>query len=84
MSQPATAPRFVRLEVWAKAEFGDDAPSLRVLQQWAREGRFSPPAELRGRCYFLKPDAQYRPIHQQGRRPRLAERLNVAVPKKRA
>lgn len=78
--------RYVKLLTWAEAEFGQDAPSLRVLQYWAREGRFSPPAQIRGRCYFVAADAQYVPIQkfQAGRRPRLVERMNVAAPKKRA
>lgn len=74
--------RLVTLERWAEAEFGDDAPKINTLRKWAREGRFSPPAERPSKLYYVTPDAKLLP--PQGRRRRLVERIHVAAPQKRA
>ena len=75
-------PRLVTLETWAEAEFGKDAPSLRVLRQWAGDGRLQPLPQLIGRRYFLPPSARYvPPFKASGTKVsgmRLAERIAVA------
>ena len=51
--------RWIKLEKWALAQYGDDAPDTRTLRRWAREGHFCPPAEQHGKCWYVSPDAKY-------------------------
>lgn len=51
--------KLIPLQQWAKATYGDAAPSIGTLRRWARDNRLSPPAEKHGREYFVSPDAHY-------------------------
>lgn len=52
-------PRWIKLENWAHAQYGDDAPDPRTLRRWAREGHLFPPAEQHGKCWYVTPNAKY-------------------------
>lgn len=52
-------PRWIKLENWARAQYGNDAPDPRTLRRWARNGHLYPPAEQHGKCWYVRPDAKY-------------------------
>lgn len=52
--------RWIKLEKWAHNEYGDDAPEARTLRRWALEQRLYPPAELHGKCWYVRPDTKYK------------------------
>jgi predicted site-specific integrase-resolvase len=52
-------PRLIRLETWASEVYGSDAPSLRTLRNWAKDGRIYPAPQKQGRSYYVQADAQY-------------------------
>ena len=78
-------PRQTTLENWARAEFGDDAPSINTLTRWAREGLIVPLPQKIGRTWFVSPQAQYRPLTRpatldRNTAPRTGNRLIDRIP----
>ncbi|QKJ67454.1 excisionase [Deefgea piscis] len=61
--------RQTTLQNWARAEFGDDAPTINTLTRWAREGWITPLPTKIGRTWFVIPQAQYRPPSQNHSEP---------------
>jgi predicted site-specific integrase-resolvase len=51
--------RMIKLETWAKQEYGDDAPDVSTLRRWADKGHLFPPAEKHGKCWFVQPNTKY-------------------------
>ncbi len=51
--------RLIKLETWAKDQYGDDAPSLITLRRWARNGNLFPAAEQHGKCWYVTPGTKY-------------------------
>ena len=47
----------IKLTAWAARHY-DPAPSLWVLQKWAREGEISPAPEKVGRDYYVDENAR--------------------------
>lgn len=54
-----TQPRRIALQTWARLTYGDDAPSVKTLRRWAREGKIWPQPVKHGRSYFVDPSAEY-------------------------
>lgn len=54
--------RWIKLETWAEAEYGDDKPDPRTLRRWAANGELYPPAEQHGKCWYVRPDTKYRTL----------------------
>lgn len=46
----------VPLFTWAALRY-DPVPPMATLRRWARQGRFSPPAEKAGKGYVVREDA---------------------------
>lgn len=59
--------RLLTLENWARAEYGDAAPSITTLRRWVREERILPVPEKHGRTYYLLPHARYVKNKNRGR-----------------
>lgn len=51
--------RMVTLEEWGKIEFGDNIPSCRILQKYAKSSMILPPAIKVGRKWMVDRDARY-------------------------
>ncbi|KIU35531.1 excisionase [Atlantibacter hermannii] len=51
--------RMMSLIDWAKEEFGDQAPSERVLKKYAKGKMIAPPAVKVGRCWMVDREARY-------------------------
>ena len=51
--------RLITLEEWAKAEFGDYAPSERVLKKYAKGKMMIPPAIRVGRSWMIERNAHF-------------------------
>jgi hypothetical protein len=51
--------KFVTLEVWARAQYGKDAPHVDTLRRWCREGYILPLPKKHGRSYFVSVNARY-------------------------
>ena len=51
--------RMTTLEQWAVAAYGDMAPTITTLRNWARDGRIYPIPEKHGRSYFVDREAVY-------------------------
>ncbi|HEI6817133.1 excisionase [Yersinia enterocolitica] len=51
--------RMLTLLEWAKEEFGDKAPSERLLKKYAKESRILPPAKKIGREWMVDKEARY-------------------------
>ncbi|MDB5782057.1 excisionase [Caballeronia mineralivorans] len=51
--------KLVTLQVWARTQFGEDAPFIGTLRRWAREGKLYPAPKKHGRAYYLREDAEY-------------------------
>lgn len=47
------------LEVWARTQYGEHAPSVRTLRRWVRERRIAPLPERHGLRYYVRADARY-------------------------
>lgn len=52
-----TTPKLMPLTEWAAARY-TTPPSLYVLRQLCRRGRFDPPAEKAGREWYVREDAR--------------------------
>lgn len=51
--------RMVDLEAWARIEFGDEAPSKRVLLKYAKSKMMVPPALKVGKKWMVDRDSRY-------------------------
>ncbi len=51
--------RMLPLNVWAHDEFGDAAPAITTLQNYARLNMISPPAQKVGRRWMVEANARY-------------------------
>lgn len=51
--------RMLPLHVWAHDEFGDAAPAITTLQNYARLNMISPPAQKVGRRWMVEANARY-------------------------
>ncbi|KAF6592560.1 excisionase [Cronobacter sp. EKM101R] len=51
--------RMVSLEVWAKEEFGNLAPSLRTLKKYAKGHMMAPPAIKVGKEWMIDREARF-------------------------
>lgn len=57
---PEVSPKYITLIQWARKTFGSDCtPHQNTLRNWAKDGKFSPPAKKMGREWFVKTDAEY-------------------------
>ena len=50
---------WMKLETWARITYGEDAPDPRTLRRWAADGNIYPPAELHGKCWYVRPQSKY-------------------------
>jgi predicted site-specific integrase-resolvase len=73
-------PRWIKLDTWAEAEYGRDAPDARTLRRWARNGHLFPPAEQHGKCWYVSPDCKYS-THRTGS---IVDRMRAAYGAKTA
>jgi len=51
--------KLTTLEVWARARYGDSAPSIYTLRRWVREAKIQPPPQKHGRKYYVSEGARY-------------------------
>ncbi|WP_368940691.1 excisionase [Proteus mirabilis] len=51
--------RMISLEAWAMLEFGEESPSITVLQKYARNNLIAPPAMKVGRKWMVDREARY-------------------------
>lgn len=58
-STATSLPTLISLERWAEIHYGEEKPTSRTLQSWAREGKIRPKPMKHGRSYFVSPDATY-------------------------
>ena len=58
MSTPNVDP-MVTLDVWAKEQYGEAAPTVGTLRRWCRELKIHPAPQKHGRSYFLRRSARY-------------------------
>ncbi|WP_032116468.1 excisionase [Candidatus Arsenophonus nilaparvatae] len=65
--------RMINLEEWAKLEFGENAPSERILKKYAKAKMISPPAIKVGRKWMVDHEARYIGIVAK---PQLAKNYN--------
>ncbi len=47
------------LAKWAAANYGEDAPHIKTLRRWVREGKIFPAPRKDGRTYFVEQTARY-------------------------
>lgn len=47
------------LQKWAAAHYGDNAPHIKTLRRWVREGKIFPAPRKDGRTYFVEHNARY-------------------------
>lgn len=47
------------LQRWAAAQYGEDAPHIKTLRRWVREGKIYPAPRKDGRTYFVEQTARY-------------------------
>lgn len=52
-------PRYITLSEWAKEMFSK-VPHNNTLLRWVHEGRIQPQPKKIGRCWRVKPEAEYR------------------------
>lgn len=52
-------PRYVLLQEWAAAVFGERAPHQNTLLRWIHDGRIQPSARKIGRRWWVVPGAEY-------------------------
>ena len=52
-------PKLIKLDTWAREQYGDDAPSSATLRRWANSGRLFPAPELHGKCWYVRPETRY-------------------------
>lgn len=53
------ADRFIPLEKWGHAQYGEDMPTIATLRRWARQGKIFPLPKKHGRSYFVTEQARY-------------------------
>ena len=54
-----SGPRYILLQDWAAAVFGETAPHQNTLLRWVHEGRIQPAARKIGRRWWVTPTADY-------------------------
>jgi hypothetical protein len=59
--------RLLTLDAWARAEYGEGAPSIDTLRRWVRERKILPAPEKHGRTYYVLPNARYVKNQKQSR-----------------
>lgn len=47
------------LDAWARARYGEHAPSAKTLRRWVREAKIVPVPKKHGRAYFVMASARY-------------------------
>lgn len=51
--------RMIPLLDWARDEFGEQAPSERILKKYAKDRMMAPPAIKVGRCWMVDREARF-------------------------
>ena len=51
--------KLTTLEAWARAKYGEAAPSIYTLRRWCREAKIQPAPQKHGRTYYVSEQAQY-------------------------
>lgn len=51
--------KLMPLEAWARAKYGEHAPSIYTLRRWCKNGRIYPIPEKHGAKYFVTENARY-------------------------
>lgn len=51
--------RMIPLVDWAREEFGDQAPSERILKKYAKGKMMAPPAIKVGRCWMVDRESRF-------------------------
>jgi hypothetical protein len=59
MKTETIKPRFITLPEWAALMFSK-VPHNNTLLRWVHEGRIQPQPQKIGRCWRVKPSAEYR------------------------
>ncbi|WP_295991732.1 excisionase [Rugamonas sp.] len=59
MSQQNIKPRYITLAEWAAEQFSK-VPHTNTLLKWVHEGRIQPQPQKIGRCWRVRPNAEYR------------------------
>lgn len=49
----------ITLRRWAYQQYGVEAPHIKTLRRWAREGKLFPAPRKDGRTYYIDQNAQY-------------------------
>lgn len=47
------------LQKWAQLQYGEDAPHIKTLRRWVKEGKIYPAPRKDGRTYFIEQTARY-------------------------